>query len=628
MAIRRFLAAAIMAVTIGAPVAAGAQSEPLAVDKAFALTGTATATGGVELRWAIAEGYYLYRDKIAATTPTGRSIPLDLPRGESKDDPNFGTMEVFHDAATATLASVPAGASEIAVSFQGCQENGICYRPVTRTIELAAAQSGPGTQGQPLARPANGGSEWPALTPSTFRDAFETTRASTVVSNLPATAQSPNSGIQVDRASGGLVGSLLADGGAAWAIGMFFLLGVGLAFTPCVFPMYPILAGQLGRQTGRSSARRGLLHSSIYVLAMAMAFGMLGVAAAWSGQNLQMALQSTPAIIAVSLVFVGLALSMFGLFELRLLSAWTNAVAGATAGRRGIGSTAALGFTSALIVGPCVTAPLAGALIYIGQTGDVSLGAGALFALGLGQGVPLVAFGTFGAGIMPRAGPWMQAVTYAFGIAFLALAIWMIGRILPPVVSLWLWAALLIGVGVALGGLGGRSGQSGIMRRLGQTAGVLALIYGGTLAVGAVAGANDPLRPLAPLASNGAARVAETLSFDMVEAPEAVAEAIATGDRPTLLYFTADWCVSCDVIEREVFGDPAVQARLAGYRLLKVDVTDERPGSTALMSELAVVGPPTMLFVAPDGTEAPGSRVVGEISAEDFLERVRLARGN
>ncbi|MCD1645087.1 protein-disulfide reductase DsbD [Aurantimonas coralicida] len=621
---RRFLAATIMAVTLATPFAAGAQSEPLAVDKAFALTSTATGNnGGVELRWTIAEGYYLYRDKIAATSPTGESIRLDLPRGETKNDPNFGAMEVFHDAATATLASAPAGLREIAVSFQGCQENGICYRPVTRTVELAA-QNGPAASEQSPTSAASNSAKQSWL--DGFRDSAPATEADeAAVRDLPPTAAAPASGIQVDSASGGLIASLLADSGAAWAVGMFFLLGLGLAFTPCVFPMYPILAGQLGRQTGRSSARRGLAHSSVYVLAMATAFGLLGVAAAWSGQNLQMALQSTPAIIVVSLVFVGLALSMFGLFELRLPNAWTSAVAGVTAGRGGIRSTAALGFTSALIVGPCVTAPLAGALIYIGQTGDVGLGAAALFALGLGQGVPLVAFGTFGAGIMPKAGPWMQVVTRAFGIAFLALAIWMIGRILPPVVSLWLWAALLIGIGVTLIGLGGTGGTR---RRLSQTAGVLAVIHGGTLAVGAVAGANDPLRPLAPLATNGAARVAETLSFDMVEAPEAVAEAIASGDRSTLLYFTADWCVSCDVIEREVFGDPAVQARLAGYRLLKVDVTDEQAGTTSLMSELSVVGPPTMLFVDPNGAEAPGSRVVGEISAQDFLERIRLAGAN
>lgn len=624
MAIRNILAAAIMAVTIGAPVTARAQPAPLPVDQAFALTSTPTAGGGAELRWEIAKGYYLYRDRIAAATPSGETVALDMPRGETKDDPNFGVMEVFHDAATATLDSVPAGTREIAVSFQGCQDDGICYRPVTRTIALVAAQSGPGVAGQSLSLPANDGS----VAPTGVREAFAAAGAGNVVSNLPAANPSAGSGIQVDGASGGFVASLLADGGAAWAVGMFFLLGLGLAFTPCVFPMYPILAGQLGRHAGGPSARRGLAHSSIYVLAMATAFGILGVVAAWSGQNLQLALQSTPAIIVVSLIFVGLALSMFGLFELRLPSAWTNAVSGATTGRGGIGSTAALGFTSALIVGPCVTAPLAGALIYIGQTGDVGLGAAALFALGLGQGVPLVAFGTFGAGIMPQAGPWMQAVTRAFGVAFLALAIWMAARILPPVVALWLWAALLIGVGVALGGLGGRSGQSGIVRRIGQTAGVLALIYGGTLAVGAVAGANDPLRPLAPLASDGGARGAAELTFETVEAPQAVAAAIADGDRPTLLYFTADWCVSCKVIEREVFEDPRVQARLGGYRLLKADVTDERPGTTALMSELSVVGPPTMLFVAPDGIETPGSRVVGEIAAEAFIDRVRLAGGN
>lgn len=629
MAITRVLAAVAFAVTAGTPIAATAQSEPLPVDQAFALTSTATATGGVELNWAIAEGYYLYRDRIAAATPAGETVELDIPRGEPKNDPSFGVMEVFHEAATATLASVPIGASEIAVSFQGCQENGICYRPITRTIELAA-QSGPAAPGQRLASPTNGGRERRTLTPSSFRNAFEAAGApaGSAESNLPSASSATGTRIQVDAASGGLVASLLDDGGPSWAIGTFFLLGLGLAFTPCVFPMYPILAGQLGRQGGRTSTRHGLLHSAVYVLAMATAFGMLGVAAAWSGQNLQTALQSTPAILVVSLAFVVLALSMFGLFELRLPNAWTNAVAGVTAGRSGIRSTAALGFTSALIVGPCVTAPLAGALIYIGQTGDIGLGAAALFALGLGQGAPLVAFGTFGAGIMPRSGPWMQTVTRAFGIAFLVLAIWMIARILPPFVALWLWAALLIGVGFELGGLGGRSGHRGPLQRIGQTAGVLSLIYGGTLAVGAVANADDPLRPLAPLTANGAARDTAKLAFDKVEAPKEVADAIASGDKPTLLYFTADWCVSCDVLEREVFEDGRVQARLAGYRLLKVDVTDERPGSAALMSELAVVGPPTMLFVDHEGLEIPGSRIVGEIPAEAFIERIRLAGGN
>jgi len=628
MAITRVLAAAAFAVTAGSPVAATAQPKPLPVDEAFALTSTATAAGGTEINWAIAEGYYLYRDRIAAATPAGETVELDIPRGKSKDDPNFGAMEVFHGAATATLASVPIGTTEIAVSFQGCQENGICYRPATRTIELAA-QNGPSAPRQRLASPTNGGRERGTLTPSSFRNAFEAAGAhGTAESNLTATSPTPGTGIQVDAASGGLVASLLNDGGPGWAIGTFFLLGLGLAFTPCVFPMYPILAGQLGRQGGRTSTRHGFLHSAVYVLAMATAFGMLGVAAAWSGQNLQMALQSTAAILVGSLIFVVLALSMFGLFELRLPSAWTNAVAGVTAGRSGIRSTAALGFTSALIVGPCVTAPLAGALIYIGQTGDIGLGAAALFALGLGQGAPLVAFGTFGAGIMPRSGPWMQAVTRAFGIAFLGLAIWMIARILPPFVALWLWAALLIGVGFELGGLGGRSAYRGPLQRIGRTVGVLSLVYGGTLAVGAVANADDPLRPLAPLTANKAARDTAKLHFETVDAPMEVADAIASGDKPTLLYFTADWCVSCDVLEREVFEDERVQARLAGYRLLKVDVTDERPGSVALMSELAVVGPPTMLFVDHENLEIPGSRIVGEIPAEAFIERIRLAEGN
>ncbi|WP_082640459.1 protein-disulfide reductase DsbD [Aureimonas sp. N4] len=608
-----FVAALFVVVPAGAQIA-----EPLPVDQAFKLTvQPGTAGFRTTASFEIADGYYLYRDKIAVKTPTGTALSLELPAGDHKDDPNFGSTEVYHRSVFAGLTLPSNPPSEVTVSYQGCQEGGICYRPVSKTFDPAVGlRPDAGASTSPLAT-----GNWKAGT-----EPIETT-----VSNLPddvGTPPSPASGIQIDTSAGGLVASLLGEGGAPWVIASFFVLGLGLAFTPCVFPMYPILAGQFSRGGGSVSPARGFLLSLVYVLSMAAAFGLLGIVAAWSGQNLQLALQSPAAVVAVSAVFVGLALSMFGLFELRLPGAWINAVAGSV-GRAGgsLPSSAALGFTSALIVGPCVTAPLAGGLIYIAQSGDVALGAAALFALGLGQGVPLVAFGTLGAGVLPKAGPWMAGVTRAYGFAFLAMAVWMLSRVVPHPATLVLWSALLIGAGVFLGAFDHLTAASGAAQRVAKATGLLAILYGAILAVGASSGGMSPLRPLALGNAGQDALKGLAASFQTVPDPQDLSSTIASSKRPTLLYFTADWCVSCDVIEREVFSNPAVRMRLNGYRLLKVDLTRDEPGGRALMRELGVVGPPTMLFVDRDAREVGGSRLVGEVDAETFLRSARLGTG-
>ncbi|WP_019995333.1 protein-disulfide reductase DsbD [Aureimonas ureilytica] len=605
----------VLALFVVAPAAAQV-AEPLPVDQAFRLTiQPGTAGSRTTASFEIADGYYLYKDRIAVETPTGAPLAIDLPAGERKDDPTFGSTEVYHRAVSAGLALPSDLPPELTVTYQGCQEGGICYRPVSRTFDPAAGlQPNAGAVSAP--RSAAG---WTAGSEPT----------ETTVSNLPTdAASSSSSGIRTDASAGGLVVSLLGEGGAPWVVASFFVLGLGLAFTPCVFPMYPILAGQLSRGEGRVSPARGFSLSLAYVLSMAAAFGLLGLVAAWSGQNLQLALQSPTAVVLMSAVFVGLALSMFGLFELRLPGAWVNAVAGSV-GRAGgsLPSSAALGFTSALIVGPCVTAPLAGALIYIAQSGDVALGAAALFALGLGQGVPLLAFGTLGARVLPRAGPWMVGVTRAFGFAFLALAVWMLSRVVPPPVTLLLWSALLIGGGVFLGAFDHLTGASGAAQRVAKATGLLAILYGAILAVGASSGGVSPLRPLALGNAGQDALRGLAASFQTISDPEELSSTIASSERPTLLYFTADWCVSCDVIEREVFSDPAVRMHLNGYRLLKADLTRDEPGGRALMRDLGVVGPPTILFVDRDAREVGGSRLVGEVSAETFLRSARLGTG-
>lgn len=623
--------------------AAFGQQPPLPVDEAFAFSTSRTAAGDAALRWDIADGYYLYRDKIEARNADGSPVEIVTSPGEPKEDPYFGRMEVYHREASATVAAKDSSASSpIEVTYQGCQDNGICYRPVTKSVDLAALGTVAAIPGTPASNALSdfvgGGAGWKgpaqsapiATAPSTPIVAAQSAPAPDAPpvadpAGLPPAAPGA-SGIVTDGAGGGLVADLLSDGGTVWVVAMFLFLGLGLAFTPCVFPMYPILAGQLSRSGERLSPARGFLVSAVFVGAMASAFGLLGIAAAWSGQNLQIALQSDIAIVLVSAIFVLLALSMFGLFELRLPSAWTSAVGRTAFGRQGsLKASAALGFTSALIVGPCVTAPLAGGLLYIANTGDLALGAAALFALGLGQGLPLIAFGTLGASALPKGGPWMAAVMRIFGFAFLALAIWMLSRILPAGVALGLWSALLVGAGVFLGAFDLIGAEASGGRRAAKAGGLLSIVYGAILAVGAAAGADDPLRPLATLGAGPQAAQAPTFQ-SVVSAPQ-LSTLVAEDKGPSLLYFTADWCVSCDVIKKEVFENSTVRAELAGLRLLEADVSDDDPEQRTLMAELGVVGPPTMLFVDGNGREVPGTRLVGYITAPTFLESVRLAKG-
>ncbi len=335
-----------------------------------------------------------------------------------------------------------------------------------------------------------------------------------------------------------------------------------------------------------------------------------------------------------SLVFVGLALSMFGLYELPLPSAWTNLMSRGTPGigRKlrggGLASAAALGFGSALIVGPCVTPPLAAALIYVARTGDVVRGASALFAMGLGMGLPLVAFGTFGAGVLPKSGLWLVRVKQAFGVVFLGLAITMVARVLPDAVPLALWAALAIGTGVFLGALEPLSGSSGPVARVGKGAGIVGVVYGAALLVGFAAGASDPLRPLAFVAS-APPQASPIPQADAVSSPLAFDLALASARRagkPIVVDYSAAWCTSCRAFERDVLADPSVRARLQGATVIRADVTASDADSQSLMRRFGVVGPPTLLFLTPgDGAEIADTRLVGEVDKPAFEHALTLA---
>ncbi|OJY74127.1 MULTISPECIES: protein-disulfide reductase DsbD [unclassified Rhizobium] len=567
---------------------------PLPVDQAFQLSASRQADGNVRLQWTIAPGYYLYRDQFGVRRGAADLAVRELlGNAQSKDDPTFGPSTVFHDHVTAVLPLDASAPGPLEVRYQGCQENGICYPPIVRHIDAATLTVAAPEERTPTAL-AN---EWTA----------------------PSSA-APVNGITIAADDGGMIGSLLKDGGVAMVLASFLLFGVLLAFTPCVFPMYPILAGAIARQGDSVTALKGFTLSLAYVVAMATAFGLLGVVAAWSGQNLQMALQSPLAIGAVSVLFVVLALSMFGLFELQLPSSWVAVIGRLGQGNRGsLASAGLLGFTSALIVGPCVTAPLAGALIYIAQTGNVALGAASLFALGLGKGIPLIAFGTLGPKALPKAGAWMIAVRQGFGFVFVATAIWMISRLIPGEAGLALWALFAIGLAVWLGAFDSLSADAPGRRRTAKAAGIAAALYGVILAVGAASGSGDPFRPLGNLLAQagGGAGPMQSSASAFRTAGTAAAFRTATADRngkPSLLYVTADWCVTCAVIDRTVLPDPAIQSIMARFNLIKLDVSSNTPEQRQIMESLQVVGPPTMIFVDASGRETTGTRLVGDVT--------------
>ncbi|MDZ4112940.1 MAG: protein-disulfide reductase DsbD [Brevundimonas sp.] len=630
-AFRLAFAVMVMALTGGLPAAAQA---PLSPQEAFKLSVTRTQAGDVSFRWRIAPGHYLYRGHTVATTADGKTaLALDLAPGQQKDDPGFGVVEIWHDAGQATLAQATlegAGSPQtINITYQGCVEDSICYPPVTETVALPVLPEGRAAPAQTLATsdPSD------AVAASASALAIAAAEASFGESPGGVAASGPvasGTGEVQLQSGGGLVESLSLHGGALWVLLAFFGFGILLAFTPCVFPMYPILAGVIGRGVDGRDPRRGFILSGSYVLGLASAFALLGMAAAWSGQNLQMALQSVWAVGALSLVFVVLAASMFGLFELQLPAAWTSRLSvDRGTGRRSAPSAAGMGFVSALIVGPYVTAPLAGALLYIAQTGDLALGAGALFALGLGKGVPLIMFGTMGARLLPKAGPWMNRVKVVFGFLFLATAWWLGSRILPPVVTLVTGAALLLMAAAALG-LFQSDPAHGLGARMARVAGLAATVWGVMLLVGAGAGATDPLQPLEPFGGARAAAApqdySETVVTDEAGLRQATALASQSG-RPSLVYFTADWCVSCKVIEREVFEDPEVRARLGEVSLIKVDVTKTDAEARSLMEAFAVVGPPTMIFLDAEAREPADTRIVGETGAKGVLEALTLTQG-
>ncbi len=596
----------LLAMLLAGPAAAGlfdrfggpAQERVLEADQAFRLTISALDPLTLQARWVIEPGYYLYRDKFRLELLDAQGIAitsLEIPAGEPKDDPYFGPQQVFHGEAMIIArlqrtADSP-GAVEVKAHYQGCAEVGVCYPPLSQTVAVALSAYSPEESGETANSPRPAGEE------------------------LGERAEA-----EQDR-----LARLLGEQ-RFLAIPAFFGFGLLLAFTPCVFPMVPILSGLIAGQGANLTRRRALMLALTYVLAMSVTYTVIGVLAALLGQNIQAWFQNPWVIGIFSSLFVLLALSMFGFYDLQLpaflqhrLTEWSNRQRGGH-----YAGVAIMGFLSALIIGPCVAPPLIGALTFIAVTGDIALGAVALFVLSLGMGAPLLIIGASTGHWLPRVGHWMERIKAIFGVMLLAVALWLLERILPAALIMVLWATLFIVTATYMGALQPVAHGAPSWRMLVKGLGVVLLIYGVLLLVGVAAGGRDPWQPLRGVSFTANAREAPRSMFRPVKTVADVERAVReAGGRPVMLDFYADWCVSCKELERFTFSDPAVRTTLADMAALQADVTAHDAADQALLQHFGIVGPPAILFFGPDGRERREQRVVGFVDAAGFSHHLR-----
>ena len=606
------------------------QQKILDADQAFQIIVNPVDPLTLEARWTIAPGYYLYRDKfrLSLVDAPGVSIAnVEIPSGEAKDDPNFGPQQVFHQAAVITvrLNREVSGETEarVKMDYQGCAEIGVCYPPLSQTLPVALPAYSPGL----LAGEGSGVRGEPPSPPITPPDAspgeLQTTPALRATPPLPR-REEPRIEPEQDR-----LARLLGEQ-RFLAIPAFFGFGLLLALTPCVFPMIPILSSLIAGQGASLTRRRALLLSLTYVLAMAATYTIAGVLAALLGQNLQIWFQNPWVLAVFSAMFVVLALAMFGLYELQLPTTLQNRLVDWSNRQRGghhVG-VAIMGLLSALIVGPCVAPPLIGILTFIAVTGDLALGAAALFALSLGMGAPLLLIGASAGHWLPRAGHWMERVKAVFGVLLLAVALWLLDRILPAATSMALWATLLIVTATYMGALQPVAHGAPTWRTLIKGLGLVLLIYGILLLVGVAGGGRDPWQPLrgVRLVASAAGEVSATAEslFRPIKTVAEVEQAVrAAGGQPVMLDFYADWCASCRELERDTFADAVVRATLAGMTVLRADVTANNDDDQALLKRFGIIGPPALLFFSPEGTERREYRIVGFVDAPQFTQHLQ-----
>jgi len=584
------------------PILAPDERPALQPEEAFVYESIGYSADTALVRFTAQPGYYLYADKFEfrLTGDDGFVIrDVELPDGVIKDDPEFGPVEVYYGQVEVPVHfNRPAGAVSnitLEADFQGCRDGDICYPPMSRTVTF----------------------QMPAADAAIGR----------VVSQKPPTAD-PGPASKAPVAEQDKLASLLTSH-PVQAIVAFFVAGLLLAFTPCVFPMVPILSGIIVGQGGRLTTMRAFWLSLIYVLAMAVTYTVAGVLAGLFGQNLQAVFQNPWIISGFVLIFILLALSMFGFYELQLPGRLQTRLTEASNQQQGgqLWGVAVMGFLSALIVGPCVAPPLMAALIVIGSSGDAVLGGTALFSLAMGMGLPLIVFGVSAGKLVPRAGAWMDAVKAVFGVGMLAVAIWMLERILPGAMIMLLWGALAIACAIYLGALERiESGSSG-WKRLWKSLGIVLLVLGILEIVGAAAGGDYWLRPLAGIQSMaGNAPAEKHAEFSRIKSVEdlenALSQASANGIG-TMLDFYADWCVECKRMERNTFPEESVQALLDRFQLLQTDVTANDDVDQVLMKSFGIIGPPAILFFDRAGAEMKAYRLVGYFEPEEFTAHLQ-----
>jgi thioredoxin:protein disulfide reductase len=570
-------------------------NELLEPDDAFNFFAEVNNDQQLVLNWRIAKGYYLYQEKIAATVIQPNTIsvgPISFPEGKHKTDEIFGETIVYYNDVTLTVpfATPLKQATDITieVSFQGCADIGVCYPPMNKQVTLS----------------------------------FQPTKGS-----IPPTTSANNTISEQDQ----IANSLFSN--TVWITCLTFLgFGVLLSFTPCVFPMIPILSGIIIGHGKDLTTRKAFYLSFSYVFASALTYAGFGILAGLFGSNLQATFQNPWILSFFSGLFVLLALSMFGLYQIQLPTTIQSKLSQLSQHQKhgSLWGSAIMGVLSTLIVGPCVAAPLAGVLIYIGQTGDAILGGFALFSLGIGMGIPLLIIGVSAGKLLPKAGHWMEPIKYFFGVMLLAVAIWLVERILPASIILVLWSGLLIVSAIYLKAVERLPENANGWHKLSKGIGAILLIYGIILMVGAASGGSNPLKPLANFSTNQKHTVQQhPLSFKKIKNSADLNSALqlaAQNKQFAMLDFYADWCVSCKEMEAFTFTDSSVQGALKNVMLLQADVTQNDNEDRLLLNKFSLIGPPAILFFDTNSTELKQNRVIGYMGPNDFLTRLKTLK--
>lgn len=571
-------------------------SGPLDVEKAFVFDHLQEGNR-LNLYWTIPDDYYLYRDRIEIKGfKNTQLINRENSPAKQKDDPLFGKVWVYHNAAEVNLelSSVtgdPAN-DRFQITYQGCWEGGICYPPVTKEVDVTAIT------------------------------VANTTVVADTSQNIPAANQKP---IQPPLSEQDKFAQMLGQSSLFVTLGAFFIAGLALSFTPCVFPMIPILSSIIAGQGRQVTVRKGLLLSTVYVLAVSVTYTVAGVIAGLFGENLQALFQNPWIIGSFSLIFVLLALSMFGFYELQLPSSLQARLSDASHRQKGgtMAGVAIMGFLSALIVGPCMAAPLAGALLYIGQTGDPVLGGSALFALSIGMGVPLLLVGASAGKFLPHAGAWMNRIKEFFGVLLLLLAIWMLDRIVPLTVTMWLTAIVLLLASVYMGALNRLDSHATARTKITKGVGIVVFLYSVSLMAGALGGNQSFLYPLKGFGAEATEQ--SKLPFTVVTTPKQLKNELKDASAmkvPVMLDFYADWCVSCIELELYTFAAKNSQQALERFKLIKVDVTKNDEPAKQLNKQYSLIGPPALIFYNSDGELLSHKTLIGVVDPDDFVNHI------